>query len=199
MLYVPEETVNALAIPGDRVIIYKGLLANAESENELMMVLGHELGHFANRDHLRGLSRSIMLRLSLSAEFGDLGSLGSIATNSIASLSNAQFSQSQETQADEVGLTLLEAEYDHAAGATDFFSRMAQESERIPSIDILASHPPSEARVREIEEMIEARGYSVEEKTPLEPSLIKESDLLEEATETLVKTWRYFSSFKKNE
>ena len=30
VLYVPQETVNAIAIPGDRIIIYKGLLAAAE-------------------------------------------------------------------------------------------------------------------------------------------------------------------------
>ncbi len=38
VFYVPEETVNALAIPGDRIIIYQGLLAEVESENELMNV-----------------------------------------------------------------------------------------------------------------------------------------------------------------
>ncbi|MEL6552335.1 MAG: M48 family metallopeptidase [Cyanobacteria bacterium J06621_11] len=174
VLYVPEDTVNALAIPGDRVIIYKGLLANAESENELMMVLGHELGHFSNRDHLRGLSRSILVRLSLSVFLGDLGGWGSLATNSIASLSNAQFSQSQEIQADEVGLALLTQEYNHAAGAVDFFNRMAKKEKGVPNLAILASHPPSEARVRKIESLIEKNGYCIEEKTPLTDSLIKE-------------------------
>ena len=176
VLYVPDDTVNALAIPGDRVIIYKGLLANAESENELVMVLGHELGHFANRDHLRGLSRSILVRLSLSVVLGDLGGWGTLATNSIASLSNAQFSQSQEIQADEMGLMLLTKEYDHAAGATDFFSRMAKEEKEVPNLAILASHPPSKKRVRRIESLISERGYSLKEKTPLSDALIKQKD-----------------------
>jgi len=173
VLYVPDDTVNAVAIPGDRIIIYQGLLAAAESENELMMVLGHELGHFANRDHLRGLSRSILLRLSLSTFFGDLGSLGAIATNSISSLSNAQFSQAQEIQADEIGLTLLNAEYDHAAGATDFFSRMAEKE--TARLAILASHPPSTARIRKLESLIAERGYSIGERTPL-PAPLKRNN-----------------------
>ena len=100
VLYIPDSMVNALAIPGDRIIIYQGLLDETESENELMMVLGHELGHFANRDHLRGLSRQVLLQLSLSTLLGDFGSIGAIATNSISALSNAQFSQRQEQQAD---------------------------------------------------------------------------------------------------
>ena len=49
VLYVPEPTVNAIAIPGDRIVIYEGLLSQMESENELAMILGHELGHFAHR------------------------------------------------------------------------------------------------------------------------------------------------------
>ncbi len=171
VLYVPDETVNALAIPGDRIIIYQGLLAEAESENELMMVLGHELGHFANRDHLRGLSRQVLLRLSLSALLGDFGSLGSIATTSISALSNAQFSQQQEQQADRVGLILLNQAYGHAAGATDFFDRLSQEER--PGLAILATHPPSQKRVRHLERLIEQQGYPIGEKTSLPDSLVQ--------------------------
>jgi Zn-dependent protease with chaperone function len=169
VLYIPEPTVNAVAIPGDRIIVYQGLLADMQSENELMMVLGHELGHFANRDHLRGLTRSLTVQLILSTIFGDVGSLGSLATNSIATLTNSQFSRSQEQQADDVGLTLLEKNYGHAAGATDFFVRLSQED--IPGMAILASHPPSKARVKNLEKLIAKRGYAIKEKTALSPEL----------------------------
>ncbi len=171
VLYVPDETVNALAIPGDRIIIYQGLLAEVQSENELMMVLGHELGHFAHRDHLRGLTRQLALRLALATLFGDAGAVGALATNSISTISNAQFSQSQEKQADEVGLTLLTQTYGQAAGATDFFSRLIKQD--IPGLSILASHPPSQARVQHIERLIAQRGYAIGEKTVLPPALVK--------------------------
>jgi predicted Zn-dependent protease len=174
VLYIPDETVNALAIPGDRIILYQGLLAEVQSENELMMVLGHELGHFAHRDHLRGLTRQIALSLALATLFGDAGAVGAIATNSISAISNAQFSQSQEQQADEVGLTLLAKTYGQAAGATDFFNRLIKQD--IPGLSILASHPPSKSRVRQLERLIEQRGYTMGEKTNLSPVLIKKNN-----------------------
>ena len=52
-----SEIANAMALPGGLIIITQGLLDQVESENELAFVLGHELGHFKNRDHLRALGR----------------------------------------------------------------------------------------------------------------------------------------------
>ena len=39
LLYIPDDTVNALALPGDTIIVYRGLIQQLESENELMMIL----------------------------------------------------------------------------------------------------------------------------------------------------------------
>ncbi|MGF1499965.1 MAG: M48 family metallopeptidase [Elainellaceae cyanobacterium] len=169
VLYIPEPVVNALAIPGDRVIIYKGLLAEMESENELMMVLGHELGHFQNRDHLRGLGRQVTVRLALATIFGDAGSIGALASSGVAAISNSEFSKGQERQADEVGLTLLNETYGYVAGATDFFARMSEQ--RGAELAFLATHPTSKSRVERIEKLIRQRDYSIGERSPLPESL----------------------------
>ena len=168
-LYIPDQTVNALAIPGDRIVIYQGLLEQVESENELMMVLGHELGHFANRDHLRGLGRRLLLRLVLSGLLGDLGSLGSVAGTGVEALSNARFSQAQEYAADRVGLALLVQTYNHAGGATDFFERLTQSTQYRWAI--LSTHPPSQRRVRRLRQQIERAGYGLKPTTPLPRAL----------------------------
>lgn len=169
VLYVPESEVNALAIPGDRIIIYSGLINQVKSENELMMVLGHELGHFANRDHLRGLGRSLLWQVAIAYFIGDVGWIQSTAASGIATLSNAQFSQSQESQADEVGLTLLQKTYGQVAGATDFFARMSQKQ----GVDLafLASHPAPGKRVIELQKLIKQRNYKVGERSPLPKTL----------------------------
>ena len=101
VLYIPESKVNALAIPGDRIIIYSGLIKQMGSENELMMILGHELGHFANRDHLRSLGRELLLQVAIASFIGDGGWVLSSAAAGVAALSKAQYSQLQERQADD--------------------------------------------------------------------------------------------------
>ncbi|BAW95350.1 peptidase, M48 family, putative Zn-dependent protease with chaperone function [[Synechococcus] sp. NIES-970] len=165
LLYIPEATVNAAALPGDTVIVYQGLLEQMESENELMMVLSHEIGHFANRDHLRNIGRTLVIRTVISTIFGDASWLGDLAQ--IASA--ARFSQSQEKQADEYGLNLLYKTYGQAAGATDFFARMSQNLGA--NWDFLTSHPAPAKRVEHLKVLIQEKGYEVGEYTPLSETL----------------------------
>ena len=169
VLYIPEDTVNAIAIPGNRVIIYKGLLKEVESENELMMVLGHELGHFANRDHLRGLGNILVIRVTLAYVLGDAGVFKSMVASAVRAISQANYSQKQEKLADKFGLMLLDKTYSHVAGSTDFFQKLAKEHSE--NFDFLASHPAPAKRVREIKKLIEENKYNIGSVTPLPDSL----------------------------
>ena len=148
VLYIPEDTVNALAIPGNKIIIYQGLLKEVGSENELMMVLGHELGHFAHRDHLRGLGNVLVIRMTIAYFLGDASIYKSIIASSIRAISQAQYSQKQEKQADIFGLMLLDKTYNQVAGATDFFAALSKK--RKSNLDFLASHPAPAKRVKEL-------------------------------------------------
>lgn len=110
VLYIREDVVNAMAIPGDTIIIYEGLLKKIESENELVMILGHELGHFQNRDHLHRLGNMLLVKILLSYFLGDLETLSS-GVDVINVIVNSQYSQKQESKADEIGLNLLNQYY----------------------------------------------------------------------------------------
>ena len=169
LLYIPEDTVNAIAIPGNRVIIYQGLLKEVESENELMMVLGHELGHFANRDHLRGLGNILVLRVTIAYVLGDASVFKSIVATAVRSISQANYSQKQEKQADKFGLMLLDKTYGQVTGSTDFFKKLAKKSKG--DFDFLASHPAPNKRVKKINKLIEENKYDTGSLTPLPESL----------------------------
>jgi Zn-dependent protease with chaperone function len=169
VLYVPQKEVNAIALPGDAIVIYQGLLTEVRSENELMMILGHELGHFANRDHLRSLSRGLLLQAAIGTILGDPSILQSILGTAIANISQAQYSQSQELQADAFALELLLAYYGHVAGATDFFTRLAQQSGR--DWNFLSTHPAPDLRVKALQRQIKAQQYPIHKTRPLPETL----------------------------
>ncbi|MEO1131273.1 MAG: M48 family metallopeptidase [Cyanobacteria bacterium J06639_1] len=169
VLYFDEDTVNAAAIPGDRVLMYRGLIAKAESENEVMMVMGHELGHFTNRDHLRGIARQLAFQTAIAIVVGDASGLTALGASVTQAIAGAQFSQGQELQADKVGLDLLNAHYGHVGGATAFFARL--QDERPGSVDFLASHPVPRRRVRALENLIGDRGYARADLKPFEEPL----------------------------
>lgn len=169
ILYIAEPTVNAIAIPGDTIVLYRGLIENAASENELMMVLGHELGHFANRDHLRSLGRTLIVRVAIAAIIGNGSAIDSIIGSAINNISQSHYSQSQEKLADEFGLTLLNKTYGYVAGATDFFERIARKNSS--QIAFLSTHPAPKDRIEYLEKLIAQRNLKIGSRSPLPDAL----------------------------
>jgi len=175
---VENETINALALPGGHIVIFSGLLEQAESENELAMVLAHELGHFAHRDHLTRLGRGLGLTFATMLIFGEDSSASRLVTN-LFLVTESHYSRQQEAAADSWGLDLLVASYGHAGGATDFFRRVGEKSDsHIPYL--LASHPHPDDRVNELQELIAAKRYRVAAVTPLDGDLLNELQINEE-------------------
>ena len=165
-----EPDPNALALPGGAILVTTGLLEQVGSENELALVLGHELGHYRDRDHLRGLGRGLATQLVL----GALGSSGEIVSglSSVAgALAQRGFDRRQESQADAFGLALVHAEYGHVAGARDFFARFASSQHATGAgrrlAGYLETHPLYEDRVAALEAGAAAHGFSTE--GPLTP------------------------------
>jgi predicted Zn-dependent protease len=167
---VESEEINALALPGGHIVVFAGLVEQAESENELAMVLAHELGHFAHRDHLTRLGRGLGLTFAAMLVFGEDSSASNLASK-LFLVTESHYSREQESAADSWGLDLLVASYGHAGGATDFFNRVGAESgARIPYL--LGSHPHPDDRVNELREHIADKGYRVEETAPLGEDLM---------------------------
>ena len=75
-------------------------------------MLAHELGHFAARDHLRGLGRGLTLGLLLQA-IGGFGASDAVPTLA-SDLASRGFARDQERDADAFALDLVVAEYGHA-------------------------------------------------------------------------------------
>jgi Zn-dependent protease with chaperone function len=153
---------NAVALPGGLIAVTTGLLESVESENELAFTLGHELGHFHNRDHLRGLGRGLAFSLVVAAVGlsggGGVGQLASMA----GQFTQRGFDREQERQADRFGLKLIAAEYGHTAGATDLFEHLPTAESKMPKTlsSYLATHPLHEDRIDALREAARLAGWT---------------------------------------
>ncbi len=147
-----SESPNAVALPGSQMLVFDGLFDYVQSENGLAFVLAHELGHFINRDHLKGIGRGIVL-LSLSSVLtGPSSSLSRLLTPSIQ-LNTARFSQKRESEADQTALEILKCHYGHIDGAAEFFEALKISDLGDSSVNhYFASHPEFDTRIKHIDQ-----------------------------------------------
>jgi len=115
-----EKEPNAFAVLGGKIFITTGLLDEIKTENGLVFIIGHELGHFANRDHLRSLGRGLVIAFTTMLLFGDESSITGFVSGLTFGI-ESQYSKTQEQMADYWGIKILEAKYGHVGGANEFF------------------------------------------------------------------------------
>lgn len=169
---VDSDEINALALPGGHILVFAGLVEQAGSENEVAMVLAHELGHFAHRDHLRRMGRGLGLTVAAVLIFGEDSAASDLASRFFL-VTESHYSREQEAAADRFGLELLVARFGHAGGATDFFARVGNKAgSRVPYL--LASHPHPDDRIKELQSLIASNGYPVDLITPIGDDLADE-------------------------
>lgn len=160
-----SETINALAFPGGHIVIFQGLLDEVTSENELAFVLAHEMGHYANRDHLRGIGRALVF-VTVSTLI--IGSDNPVANflGSALNLTEMRFSRTQENRADTFGLETLQCLYGHVGGSTDFFNKIPADQDPGRFGHYFASHPENRRRIAHLEELARSKGYPSETTLP---------------------------------
>jgi Zn-dependent protease with chaperone function len=159
VIVTDHSEANAAALPGGTILVTRGLLLELQSENELAFVLGHELGHFHSRDHLRGLGRVILYQLTASALFGFHVTAPDV-TAFLGSMTARGFDRSQERAADRFGLNLVQAEYGHVAGSGRFFERLASHASELDELAAYVStHPASSDRLEDLDDYAAEQGW----------------------------------------
>ncbi|MEY2926044.1 MAG: hypothetical protein RL367_521 [Pseudomonadota bacterium] len=126
---------NAFAIPGGYVYVTRNLMGLMNNEAELASVLGHEIGHVAARHSAQRNSRAtkggliaVLSTVLGSAIGGSEGAkLGQAIGGNIATRYVMGYSQAQEFQADDLGVSYIsKAGYDPRASSTMLASLAAQ-------------------------------------------------------------------------
>ncbi len=178
---ISSKQANALAVPGGHIIVLSGLLKELHSENELAFVLSHEIGHFANRDHLRRLGRGLVLSAFSIFLTGLDNNITQFLMQSLLNV-ELKFSRDQEIKADSYALTLLNKRYGHVAGATDFFARIATQTVHNRLSYYFATHPYPQDRIAALQVQIRENRYILGEKTALNQLIEQVPEATEEVS-----------------
>ena len=162
LYFVNDPTINAFALPGGKVIIQTGLIANAKSWEEVMGVLGHELAHVTKRHHIRGVIDNIGVFTLMAVVLGDVSAIAGTFANvggEWASLSN---SREFENEADEAGLKYLENAHINPNGMISFFETLKKEHatemdstiNKTVDLSFLSTHPNTQDRIDNLKEKV---------------------------------------------
>ncbi|WP_121240504.1 M48 family metallopeptidase [Sulfurisoma sediminicola] len=149
---IGSRQINAFCMPGGKIAFYTGILDTLRlNDDEVAMVMGHEIAH-ALREHARErIAKSELTNLgaSLLGEFIGGGKYTG-AFQLGGSLLSLKFSRDDESEADVVGMELAaRAGFDPRAGVS-LWQKMATASRGAPP-QWLSTHPSGNNRIQEIE------------------------------------------------
>lgn len=141
---------NAFAMADGSIRVHSGLM-DIMTDEEMLFILGHEMGHVV-KNHSRkklllALSASA-LRKGLAAQDSEVGQIAASVIGAFSEqLANAQFSRHEERQADSYGAAFLKDNGLDAAAAVSALRKLAALAGRHT---FLSSHPHPQARAERL-------------------------------------------------
>lgn len=139
--------VNAFALPGGQIVIFRGLIDLAQSPEEVAAVLAHEIGHVVSRDPTRDALRSAGSIGVLGLLLGDFAG-GTVVLFLTNRLIDARYSQEAEAQADDFAHALLRQTGLPPQALGELFTRLQRiAGEPDPIVQHFADHPELSKRI----------------------------------------------------
>jgi predicted Zn-dependent protease len=156
VVFDAPQTINAFALPGGKVGVYSGLLNLASSDDEIAIVMGHEIAHVTSRHGAERMSQGVLVAVGgivLDASTSGkknhdlmLAGYGLAATGGVLA-----FSRKHESEADFIGIRYAaKGGYDPRAAIT-FWQKMARTGSpgKLPAL--LSTHPSHERRIADLQ------------------------------------------------
>jgi predicted Zn-dependent protease len=151
---VQDSSANAFNLPGGLVYVHSGLIAEAESLDQLAGVLAHEIAHGSERHGTQLMTRSYGYGLLANLLLGkDPGAGKQLVAQLVGTGILTDYSRDAERAADRLGVaTMYRAGYD-PDGMSDFFRKLLDVRKRRPSKveQFFSSHPMTEERIRNVD------------------------------------------------
>jgi predicted Zn-dependent protease len=151
---VQDSSANAFNLPGGLVYVNSGLIAEAESLDQLAGVLAHEIAHGAERHGTQLMTRSYGYGLLANLLLGkDPGMAKQLAAQIVGTGIITDYSRDAERTADRLGVAYMVRSGYNPQGMVDFFGKLLDMRQRRPSKveQFFSSHPMTEERIRNIQ------------------------------------------------
>ena len=147
--------INAFCMPGGKIVFYTGILDKLRlTDDEAAMVMGHEMAH-ALREHAReqlAKNSATSIGISLGAQLLGLGDIGNYAAQLGGQLLSLNFSRSDESDADLVGLEIAARAGYNPQAAVRLWEKMGQATgNSTQGLAFLSTHPSGPQRIRQLQ------------------------------------------------
>lgn len=158
---VKDDQVNAFCMPGGKIVVYEGLMSLVASDDELAVVIGHEVAHAVAKHSNERISQQML------AQYGAqvLGQSLSQKSTAIQTIANqvygigAQygvmlpFSRKHESEADYMGLIFMCIAGYNPDVAVNFWQKMsAGNTANVP--ELMSTHPSDARRISDIQKAL---------------------------------------------
>lgn len=159
--------VNAFACPDGSVRVFSSLM-DIMTDDELLGVIGHELGHVALK-HSKKAYRTALLTSALKDGIASTGGKAAALTDSQLgqlgeAVLNSQFSQKEESQADDYGYDFLKKKGKNPWSIALSFEKLQQlenGAEKGSKMErLLSSHPDTSKRIQKMSDRAKADGIA---------------------------------------
>ena len=138
LYYSDSREINAYALPGNMIVINRGIILECDTPEELIGVIAHELGHLKMKHHTDQLITTLSIELLLAGSSSTAGEVTKILTQ------NA-FSRDMEAEADDYAIKKMKQLGISPNYLAKLFKKMYKKSDVVP--EFLNSHPGMNKRI----------------------------------------------------
>ncbi len=153
---VDEDIVNAWCMPGGKVCVYTAILKLCKTDDELAVVMGHEIAHAIARHGNERMSNQMLVNgvgSVLAPQDPNQVSIFQQVFMGSATLGMLKYGRNHESEADKLGLVFLKIAGYKPEAAIGFWEKMASTGGQKPP-EIFSTHPSDERRIKDIKEFL---------------------------------------------
>ena len=133
-----SEEINAYAIVWANIVVTQALIDSVKYEEELQMILAHEISHVKTRDSFKSLVRDLPLKMTLFFIGFDIN----LGFTNLTDLALNKFSRDTEMQADNWAIKLLKKHNINPYCASRFFDELPESP-----VWFMSTHPVNNERI----------------------------------------------------